>query len=349
MKNQFMVRSLSAVLLVTALSVHAEEKKDQPGKPSEKSRRIVIDKNRDGGQGEKIAVTFLGVETAPVGRTLAAQLGLSADLGLVVVRVMEGSPAASLLKEHDVLTKFDDQMLIDTRQLSVLVRARKEGEEVPLTLYRAGKELTFKAKLGQREMPKFAGPESMLPPGAEPGMPFFDEECFGPRSPGPASGFRPKRMNLRQMPGMGPEEVQNVLRMIGRERHSWFGAPPVQFFRHDEDKGSTMLNLAEGNFLFSDENGTVEVQASEGKRELTVKNPKGEITFQGPIKNDEDRKKLPPEVMDRLHKIENVDLNDEPGENFEHETTVEVPVKTNISQPLPAKKLRERVSPLPSF
>ena len=338
MKNQLVARSLAAIFLATSMTALAEEKKDVIVKHPEKSPHHLMDKNRDDGPTETVPVTFLGVETAPVGGTLSAQLGLPADIGLVVVRVMEGSPAAGLLKEHDILTKFDDQLLIDTRQLSVLVRARKEGEQVPLTLFRGGKEQTIKAKLGQREMPKLAGPMPLLPPGAEPGMPFFDEELAGPGG-----------MRIRQLPGMEPEDVHNVLRMIGRERHNWFGAPPVHFFHRDEDKGSTMLNLAEGNFVFSDNSGTVEVQASEGKRELTVKNPKGEITFQGPIKNAEDRAKLPAEIVERLNKIENVDLNDEPGKDFEQETTVEPPAKTKISQPLKGEKLRERATPLPSF
>lgn len=338
MKNQLVVRSLATVFLVAALTARAEDKKDATSKRLEKPPRHMMDRNRDEGPMEKVPVTFLGVETAPVGRTLAAQLGLPADIGLVVVRVMDGSPAAGLLKEHDVLTKFSDQLLIDTRQLSVLVRARKEGEEVPLTFFRGGKEISLKAKLGQREMPRLAGPEPMFPPGAEPGMPFFNEEM-------PGHGA----MRMRQLPGMEPEDVHNVLRMIGRERHNWFGAPPVHFFHRDDDKGSTMLNLAEGNFVFSDESGTVEVQAGEGKRELTVKNPNGEITFKGPIRNEEDRKKLPPAVMERLRKIENVDLNDEPGEDFEQKTTVEPPVKTKISQPLQPHQSRARVSPLPTF
>src|SRR4051812_29811346 len=62
---------------------------------------------REDEQIEKEKVTFLGVETAPVSRTLAAQIGIGRDTGLVVVRVSEKSPAADVLKEDDVLTKLD--------------------------------------------------------------------------------------------------------------------------------------------------------------------------------------------------------------------------------------------------
>ena len=110
-----------------------------------------------------------------------------------------------------------------------------------------------------------------------------------------------------------------------------------------------MLNLAEGNFIFSDDSGSVEVKAGEGKRELTVKNAKGDMTFQGPIHSVADREKLPPEVKVRLHKIEDVELNDEPGEDFEFETAVEPPAKTKISEPLEQDWRDERASPPPAF
>ena len=110
-----------------------------------------------------------------------------------------------------------------------------------------------------------------------------------------------------------------------------------------------MLNLAEGNFVFSDDAGSVEVQANEGKRELTVKNPKGEITFHGPINNAADREKLPPEVMARLDKIENSELNDEPGEDFEQHMAVEPPNRTKISQPQEINQVRGQTPAPASF
>ena len=111
-------------------------------------RHIVINKDDDDDRMEKEKVTYLGVETAPVPRTVSTQLGLARDTGLVVTNVLEKSPAADVLKEDDILTKLDDQILVDTHQLGVLVRARKEGDEVKLTLLRGGKETTVKAKLG---------------------------------------------------------------------------------------------------------------------------------------------------------------------------------------------------------
>jgi hypothetical protein len=105
--------------------------------------------------------TFLGVSTHGIDAALAAQMDLPPETGLVVVNVMPDSPAAGVLKEHDLLTRFDDQILIEPRQLGVLVRSRKEGDEVKFTLFRSGKPQTVLVKLGKRAMPPL--PERFTP------------------------------------------------------------------------------------------------------------------------------------------------------------------------------------------
>lgn len=314
---------LPSLLLATAATSYGEEKKTiviERKAGATHQGQATID-NDDDRVVEKVPVTFLGVETAPVGRTLGSQLGLPSDVGLVVVRVSPESPAASVLKEHDVLTKFADQILIDQRQLSVLVRSKKEGDEVALTVFRGGKEQVVKAKLGKREIPKLASTGSF--------------------EIGPGQGFRflgedggPSVMALRELPGMDRDNVNDVMRLIGRERAHWFAAPRVHVMKRDGGDGSTILDLAQGNFVYSDDDGSVEVNADDGKRELTVKNKKGDVTFKGPINNDADRKKLPPEVVARLSKIEGADMQFQPGDDFQQEgAAVPPPQKTKITVP----------------
>jgi hypothetical protein len=313
MKNRIISVILPGLLLAAFLPLHADQPKE------------IIVKHVDQGPpedaGEKESVTYLGVETMPVSRTLSAQLGLPEDTGLVVMRVMNGSPATAALQKNDILTKFDNQILIDMHQLRVLVRGKKEGDEVSLTYYRVGKENSVRVKLGKRDMPKMADMEDFRSEGL-PNVHFFNEEAPGPGLPG-----------LRNLPGMNPNEIHDVLRMIGRERDNWLAAPQVHFFKHHDGQGSTILNLADGNFVFSDESGSVEVTASKNQRELTVKNPKGDVLFKGPINNEDDRRKLPPEVLARLDKIEQADVSFEAGDDFQQDTAVEPPQKTKIVLP----------------
>jgi serine protease Do len=270
---------------------------------------------------EKEKVTFLGVETAPVSRTLAAQLGLGRDTGLVVTHIAEKSPAADILKEDDVLTKLDDQILVNQQQLGVLVRARKEGDEVGLTVVRGGKETTVKAKLGTHEVPKMAG------------------DFFFQNGPGGFGEAMTRQFGdlarLHELPGMGDDEARDVLRMLGREHRNFMAGPGVRILGRS-GRGSTILDLPNSNISYSDDDGSIVIKADDGKRELTVKDAKGKVTFQGPITTEEERKKLPPEVMKQLEKLDSDTIGFEAGEKFEHEVVPlpGEPAKTKIRQEL---------------
>lgn len=289
-------------------------------------RRIDVDAPRvvirhGAAQMEKEKVTFLGVETAPVSQTLAAQLGLARDTGLVITRISDDSPAAAVLKVDDVLTKLDDQLLINQQQLGVLVRARKEGDEVKLTVIRGGKESTVKTKLGTHEVPKLAGNSFFQngPGGMSWGM-------------GTLSGGLER---LRELPGMQVDDARDVLRMIGRDRENLASGPGVRILRRS-GKGSTIVDLPNSNISYSDDDGSIEIKADDGKRELTVKDAKGKVTFQGPINTEEERKKLPSEVVKQLEKLDYDTISFEAGDKFEHEVLPlpAEPAKTKIGRTL---------------
>lgn len=97
-------------------------------------------------------VRFLGVYTMRISPTLSAQLSLPTGMGLTIRHIVPNSPAAEAgLKEHDILRKFEDQILIHPQQLQVLIRARNEGESVSFTILREGKEIKVEAKLKTRK------------------------------------------------------------------------------------------------------------------------------------------------------------------------------------------------------
>jgi hypothetical protein len=277
-------------------------------------------------KGEKESVTYLGVETAPMNRTLGVQLGLPKDVGLIVTNVMEKSPAAEALQEDDVLTRFEDQILIDTRQLSVLVRAKKSGDEVKLTVVRGGKEMTVSARLGTREVPKHAnafffrhgGPEIM-----------------------PMTGGLSELTLDDKLPGMGPDDARDVLRMIEHERGNFIAGPGVRIM-HRAGKGDTILDLPKANISYSDDEGSIDIKVDDGKRNLTIKNTKGDVAFNGPINTPDERAKLPPEVGKRLKKLEADTMSFEAGEDFQPETIPlpTEPAKTKIRHPLGEEKER---------
>ena len=96
---------------------------------------------------------FLGISGAPVTGALREQLKLPRGVGLVVEHVQPKSAAEEAgVKRFDVLHKLDDQLLVNPHQLAVLVRTRKPGEEVKLTVIRGGESKVLSAKLTEAEL-----------------------------------------------------------------------------------------------------------------------------------------------------------------------------------------------------
>jgi hypothetical protein len=252
-------------------------------------------------EGEKEAVTFLGVETSPVSATLSTQLNLPRGSGLVVNHIIEKSPADGVLHEHDILLKLDDQLLIETRQLAVLIRNHKEGDEVSLTLVRGGQQSTAKVKLGKHEVPK----ATMLFERAVPGSrPFF--YSFGPEDrrfelavPGPDAPETREEMDrvlslLRRAPG-APDAPDGAIPPPARIHIDHSGGPGVR---------AISVNTGNSNIAYSDDDGSLDLTMKDGVKTLVAKDPKGTQIFSGPVTTPEERKAMPLEVRERLERLE---------------------------------------------
>jgi hypothetical protein len=221
---------------------------------------------------------------------------------------------------------------------------------VKLTYIRNGKEATAKAKLSEREVPKLAwdgagGPATMQFFGMSPMG--GGNMAFSRSTPGEAGEMTVTASGGPDLPGpfkvqgLPPGEPGDVMRVIGGDRMHWFAQPRVHVLRRAGGAGSTVLDLAAGNFVFSDDDGSVEVNATNGKRELTVKDKAGKVTFQGPINTPEEHAKLPPEVKARIDAIGGAELGAE-GEGLKIETKVLEPgSKIRFRMPEPREDARE--------
>ena len=109
---------------------------------------------------------YLGVAVASVSPELRAQIKLDRGVGLVVNHVEPGSPAeAAGVKRFDILERLDDQILIEARQLSVLIRLRKAGDEVKLRVVRQAQPATVTAKLVEKDLPSLEDSRAPGTPG----------------------------------------------------------------------------------------------------------------------------------------------------------------------------------------
>jgi hypothetical protein len=130
--------------------------------------------------------TFLGIAARPATEELRAQFKLPAGTALLVDRVADDSPAAKAgIKQFDVLTKVDDQLIINPEQLAVLIRMHKANDEVKLSIIHEAAATTIAVTLVEKDLPPLEGPRPPGPGG--PGGPDGDRE-HGHRGLGPMMG-----------------------------------------------------------------------------------------------------------------------------------------------------------------
>ena len=120
------------------------QEKDKVAPLFGQNRNLVIDSDDGGG--------WLGVEIDEVNADNAKDLKLSAVRGVVVKEVEPDSPAAKAgLKENDVVTQYDGQVVEGTVQFRRLVRETPPGHTVALTISRDGGTQNLSIELGDRQ------------------------------------------------------------------------------------------------------------------------------------------------------------------------------------------------------
>jgi hypothetical protein len=94
---------------------------------------------------------WLGLQLVKPDETITAQLPmLPPGIGFLVKSMDPGGPAETAgLCGLDLIWKFNDQMLVNESQLATLLRLSRPEQEVTVSIFRGGKPLIVKLKLGQ--------------------------------------------------------------------------------------------------------------------------------------------------------------------------------------------------------
>ncbi len=94
---------------------------------------------------------WLGVSIQEVGENLAASVGLSAAIGVLIADVTAGGPSDGNLLEGDIILVFDDAPIIDWKDLPRIVAQTAVGNASIMRVYRNGEIVEIGVTLGELE------------------------------------------------------------------------------------------------------------------------------------------------------------------------------------------------------
>ena len=112
--------------------------------------------------GRKILYGWLGVNVQDLDEALAKQFGLSEMKGVLVAKILPGSPAEKgKMKNGDIIKTFDGKPVENVRELLKLVGRAPIGKKVKVAVLRDKKEVALDIEIAQRpqELKEYAEPE----------------------------------------------------------------------------------------------------------------------------------------------------------------------------------------------
>ncbi len=283
---------IPASLLVAPLALGIEGPEDDAQPPALAEHQAA--KQAAGEQAEEQKSAYIGLVSGRIPELLSTHLGVRNGEGVLVRSVMPDGPADKAgIKANDVIVTVDAKSALSPAELGKIIRSHQPGEEVKIGLIQAGKGTELTVTLGERpdrlarmgpgnaeQMMRMEGmPEDIaerLRDMIEGNMMQFQFDGEGIQ---PGAGFPDLQLDMKQM----REEIEQLRQ---KQQDMLKQGVPLEF------NANTTIRM-------KDAQGSVELSTKDGQSKLTVRDREGEVEWQGPWNNDEDKAKAPEAIRER--------------------------------------------------
>jgi hypothetical protein len=301
-------------------------------------------------------------------------------IGVIVGFVDPEGPAANKLQEKDVLTRLDDQMLVNSEQFRALISTRKPGDTVKLVRVRGDEIDTVDVTLGGRPVatPR-AQARTATGNGANPPNPGSITLGSGVRilvngqeiDPGQMIAGGSVRLDPNATGGgrvviVGPNSANipdEVRQALEDMRKRGLPVPPDVGGGMVDDPsaaspgvGTTQTRIVRSfsfgagpsgatstsSSMFSDDEGSVSVRSENGKKFATVKDANGQVLFDGEITTPEQLKAQTDSIKSRIALADGKSVVIPPAPGSTQDPAVGAPA----TSPKPAPKKKPKRDPL---
>ena len=127
--------------------------------PIDTAKAVLADLTKYG----KVRRPTLGIASYPIGPDLASQMGLDADYGVLIQRVIPGGAAeraglrggnqqayvgnTPIMLGGDLIVAIDSQQITDTQDINIIMDKHQAGDVVSITILRGHRQMTLKLQL----------------------------------------------------------------------------------------------------------------------------------------------------------------------------------------------------------
>ncbi|MBK1878814.1 PDZ domain-containing protein [Pelagicoccus mobilis] len=255
--------------------------------------------------GEEGTYGYLGVYIESVPEILSDHLGLEPGVGVVVEGLVSGGPAESSgLQKGDIIMKFDDQLLIGTKQAVTLVKISEPGSEHELSIIRKGEKETLSVTLGSKKKEKKKKIEqSRLAPAAP--VPPRVQELSREHAMRALRELELEDGNRIVVVGDGGEfdlersmelneEIEHMVQRVQMAVKDIEGVNVPTIVLHDDERV----------FEFCGDDGmSYTVKEVDGEKSVKIIDAEGNETYNGPM-TDEAKEMLPENVLKEVNRIQ---------------------------------------------
>ena len=247
----------------------------------------------------QVESAFLGVVSSEVPDMLADHLALKSGEGVIVRSLVPDGPAAqSGMAVHDVITKVAGQPVGSPLEISKQVSGHQPGDSISIDLIHQGKPSTLEVTLGTRPTEIADNAPHTLNQLDLENLPKELADRVRDAIAGNIGGF-----DLGGDPGQAPPQIEEAMRDLQKRMQGAIGQ--AGFPLPGGGVGKVQIQGG-GIFRQMDPQGSVEVKANDGAKEVTVRDPQGNVTWSGPWDTAQDKAAAPADIRQRVDAL-NID------------------------------------------
>jgi serine protease Do len=296
---------LAFTLITTATSIFAIEvpEDDAPPPPSLKQKFKDLPEIKLESAPKPMAKTqansaFLGIISANVPEMLMSHLNLNPGEGIVVRSLVPNGPAANAgIQVNDVITKVAGQPVGSPIEITHQIAAHQPGNSITFELIHKGKLTTVNVTLGTR--PSEMASADLQPLGQE-DIDDLPQELADRVRGAIAGNIGGMSFQLGGMADQDLERMQeaakNLLQQKLKAKIHGITLPDLPHDGKQQPQSSSTIKMM-------DDEGSIEVKSTDETKEVIIRDPQGEITWNGPWNNEQNKVAAPATIRQRVESL----------------------------------------------